>query len=184
MNPMTQATTPNVQASFPKLRPLLDYLSGLEHAADLDTVRQLLESLDVCRADLEPVCIFKADRYQRNMIRKTRWFELVCLCWGSGQRTPIHDHAGSSCGFKVIEGVASETRFETTPSGLLCAEWTKHHERGYVCASGEADIHQVANMQPAGQDVITLHLYSPELVHYNVYKLDTPCAGEPVPIDS
>jgi cysteine dioxygenase len=179
---MNQTTAPRVdEGSLPKLAPLLEYLKGLTAAADLDVIRGLLEELDLTRSDLEPVCIFKPERYQRNLIGKSPWYELVCLCWASGQRTPIHDHAGSSCAFLVVDGIATETRFNRTPSGLIYAEWTKHHDPGYVCASHEADIHQVANIQPPGKDTVTLHLYSPELIHYNIYKLDTLTACDPEP---
>ncbi len=168
----TRATTP----SLPRLRPLLEYLDGLGHAADLRTLERLLSELDLTRDDLAPVRRFDRASYQRNLVRKTEWYELVCLCWLSGQRTPIHNHAGSSCAFLVVDGVATETRFERTASGLILPAWTKHHEPGYICASHEADIHQVANTQPEGEDLITLHIYSPKLRGYNVFRLDTPCA--------
>jgi cysteine dioxygenase len=180
MNPTTklEATT----ATFPRLRPLLEYLDDLGRPADLATLRRLLEELQITRADIEGVCLFKTDRYQRNLIRQTDWYELVCLCWRSGQRTPIHDHKGSSCAFLVVDGIATETRFDRTASGLICPAWTKHHEPGYVCASAEADIHQVANTQPAGVEVITLHCYTPQLRHFNVYTLDTLAASDPASV--
>jgi cysteine dioxygenase len=100
----------------------------------------------------------------------------------SGQRTPIHDHKGSSCGFLVVDGIATETRFERTASGLICPSWTKHHEPGYVCASAEADVHQVANTGPPGAEVVTLHCYTPWLRHFNVYTLDTLTASDPASV--
>jgi cysteine dioxygenase len=180
MNPTTKhkRTVP----AFPRLKPLLEYLDHLGRPADLPTLRRLLEELAITRADVEGACIFKDERYQRNMIRQTDWYELVCLCWQSGQRTPIHDHKGSSCAFLVVDGVATETRFDRTESGLICPTWTKHHEPGYVCASAEADIHQVANTQPAGTEVVTLHCYTPQLQHFNVYTLDTPTAADPASV--
>ena len=180
---MKPTVSPNVaHASFPKLQSLLDYLDQLGHPADLEALRRLLGELGITRHDVGPACLFKKERYQRNLIKETDWYELVCLCWTSGQRTPIHDHAGSSCAFLVVEGVATETRFEKTPSELICPVWTRHHEPGYVCASAEADIHQVANMQPAGKDVVTLHCYSPPLRNFNVYTLDTPTAADPAAV--
>ncbi len=123
----------------------------------------------------------QSQRYidEMNMIGKSPWYELVCLCWGSGQRTPIHDHEGSSCAFLVVEGDATETRFEHTPSGLVVPVETNVRNPGFVCASSEADIHQVANTQPEGCDLITLHIYSPQLRHFNVYSMDTPTACDP-----
>ncbi len=168
--------------SFPKLRPLLEYLDHLGRTADLATLRRLLEELSITRADLERACIFKDDRYQRNLIRQTDWYELVCLCWMSGQRTPIHDHKGSACAFLVVDGVATETRFDRTDSGLICPTWTKHHEPGYVCAAEGADIHQVANTRPPGEETVTLHCYTPQLRHFNVYTLDTLTASDPASV--
>ncbi len=177
MNPMTASK--RTMDSFPKLRPLLEYLDGLDQPAELDVLRRLLQELDVCRDDLGPACVFKDKKYQRNLIRGTEWYELVCLCWMSGQRTPIHDHAGSSCAFLVVEGEATEIRYEHTPSGLICPAWTRRHQPGYVCASSEADIHQVANTQPHDRCLITLHCYSPRLRRFSVYSLDTPTAAAP-----
>ncbi len=180
---MNQTTASSMRkASFPKLRSLLEYLDHLGRSADLQTLHRLLKQLQVTRDDLGPACVFKDEKYQRNIIRQTDWYQLVCLCWKSGQRTQIHDHAGSSCAFLVVEGVATETRFERTPSGLICPAWTKHHEPGYVCASDEADIHQVANIQPSGTDVVTLHCYSPQLRNFNVYSLDTFTATDPAAV--
>ena len=164
---------------FPKLVPLLRYLDGLGDKADLPTLRRLLEDLEVSRDDLSAACYFQDERYQRNLIKETPWYELVCLCWQSGQRTPIHDHEGSSCAFLVVEGDATETRFERTPSGLVVPDATERRRPGFICASSEADIHQVANAQSPGCDLITLHIYSPQLRHFNVYSMDTPTASDP-----
>lgn len=177
MNPSTEPAVS--RAPFPKLRLLLEYLDRIHEPADLETLRRLLVGLEVTREDLAPACIFKDEGYQRNLVKETEWYELVCICWTSGQRTPIHDHKGSACAFRVVEGIATETRFERTPSGLILASWTKHHDPGYVCASAEADIHQVANTQPQGQDLVTLHCYTPQLRNFNVYTLDTPTASDP-----
>ncbi len=162
------------KANGPKLAGLVAQLDQLDRLADLGNLYRLLEELEVTRDDLGPYAVFEPDRYQRNRISASDWYEFVCLCWLSGQRTPIHDHAGSSCAFRVIVGVATETRFERTSSGLVCPLWTRQHQPGYVCASEEADIHQVANTQPAGEELITLHIYSPQPQGFNVYSLDGP----------
>lgn len=165
---------------FPKLATLIDYLDSLEDRADLATLTALLRDLNVTRADILGCCKFGGDRYQRNIISESPWYELVALCWHSGQRTPIHDHQGSSCAFKVIEGSCTEVQFAKTPSGLICPTSTNTREPGYICASHDADIHQVLNAQPPGEDMITLHIYSPALKNYRKYTLDSPCPKEQV----
>jgi hypothetical protein len=49
---------------------------------------------------------------------------------------------------------------------------------GYVCAAEDADIHQVANMQAAGSDLITLHIYSPPIRKMNTYEFAAPIAAD------
>jgi cysteine dioxygenase len=39
-------------------------------------------------------------------------FDLILLCWGKGQGSPIHDHANSECFMKILEGTLTEARFD------------------------------------------------------------------------
>lgn len=151
------------------LRPLVNYLESLEGRADLGELSRLLSALKVTRADLSPWVQFGTQGYRRNTIRRSRWFELLALCWRSGHCTPIHDHTGSSCAFRVIEGHGTEVRFRVSPSGLVCPVQTTDMAPGYICAAEDADIHQVANMQPPGQDLITMHIYSPAIEKMQTY---------------
>ena len=98
-------------AAFPKLAELIGYLGSLEGRADLEVLSRLLTELDIGRADIEPACVFGARGYRRNTISSSPWYELLALCWRSGDCTPIHDHHGCSCAFKVVEGVGTEVRF-------------------------------------------------------------------------
>src|SRR3982751_2694417 len=89
---------------FPKLAGLIGYLEGLTARADLSVLSRLLADAAVTRADLMPACVFGVKGYRRNTVSEGKWYELLCLCWRSGHVTPIHDHRGVSCAFKVIEG--------------------------------------------------------------------------------
>lgn len=168
-----------LQSALPKLQPLLEYLDALTGPADLATLRKLLEELDITRADLAPACEFDDADYRRILIKDSKWYEVVCICWKSGQRTPIHDHQGASCAFRVIEGIATETKFERSPSGLVYPTSSEHQGAGYICASSETDIHQVANIQGEGSELINLHIYSPRLRDFNLYSMDTHTVGDP-----
>jgi len=158
---------------FPKLAGLIGYLDGLTARADLSVLSRLLEEAKVTRADLLPACVFGVNGYRRNTISEGKWYELLCLCWRSGHVTPIHDHRGVSCAFKVIEGTGTEIRFEVTASGLVCPCGTAAMSAGYICAAQDEAIHQVANMQGAGQDLITLHIYSPPIAKMHTYRFAT-----------
>lgn len=151
------------------LHDLVEYLMSLEHRADLDRLAVLLKGLQIRPGDLEPWKQFGTRGYRRNTIRRTNCFELLALCWRSGDCTPIHDHTGSSCAFRVVEGTGTEVRYKVSPAGLVCPASVVEMSPGYVCAAEDADIHQVANMLPAGQDVVTLHIYSPPIGTMQTY---------------
>lgn len=154
---------------FPKLEPVIRYLDSLSTRADLKVLSGLLSKLEISRTDIAPACVFGTRGYKRNTIAESAWYELLALCWHSGDRTPIHDHQGVSCAFRVVEGEGTEIRFRPTPSGLICPVATIAMNPGYICAADDADIHEVANMQAPGQDLVTLHIYSPPIKKMNTY---------------
>jgi cysteine dioxygenase len=73
---------------------------------------------------------------------------------------------------KVLRGVMWETLFEMGGGGEglrygSAREWTP----GRVTGADVPDIHQLGNPDVSGQDLVTLHLYSPPLASLNVYKV-------------
>lgn len=181
---MTTAATTGIQPAdppskrFPKLAPLIAYLDGLQGRADLQTLADLLSRQEISRKDIESVCVFGTHAYRRNVISRGEWHELLALTWRSGHCTPIHDHKGSSCAFRVVEGTGTEIRFSPTPSGLVCPVVANPMTPGYVCAAADADVHQVANMQSPGTDLITLHIYSPPIKKMNTYQFASSTGAE------
>jgi cysteine dioxygenase len=139
-------------------------------AVSLEVLGAELDQLDSGTQMLAPFWIFDACTYRRNLIRRTAAYEALLLCWLPGQKSPIHDHRGSGCAFRVVEGVVTETIYEHIKgSELVCAASMRWLPPGTICASREFDVHEVANMQPAA-DLVTLHLYSPPLRDVNLYR--------------
>ncbi len=99
------------------LAPLVDYLNGLDSRASLDRVRQLAQEADRCVMidDVREFVEFGDSAYRRNLVTMGPWYEILVICWRSGQRSPIHNHAQSTCGLKVLQGVCSETVFAAFP---------------------------------------------------------------------
>jgi cysteine dioxygenase len=134
-------------------------------------IRRGIGGLRLCRRDIADWIAFSAISYQRIVIHRGPGYEALLLCWRSGQRSPIHDHTGSFCGVRVIEGTATETVFAASPCGRLVPARSRSLDRGSVCVSRDADIHQMANLAPPGHDLITLHVYSPPLSAMRVYSI-------------
>ncbi len=167
-------TGPEATRCCPKLAEIIGYLESLTGRGDLRTQEQLLRKLTITRADIEAHCTFGQRSYRRNTIARGEHYELLALCWRSGHCTPIHDHKGVSCAFKVIHGTGTEIRFHLSPSGCVCPVSTVQMAPGYICSADDDDIHQVANMQAPGTDLITLHIYSPPIQCMNTFRYSQP----------
>lgn len=163
------------------LTELFDYLEGLRGRAALNDLASELEDLDIDCEEVAPFIRFSSRGYTRNLIRGGPWYNVLVLCWKNGQRSPIHDHAGSSCGVRVLRGTATETLFEFAPNGHVKAIFSRDLSEGSVCASQDDDMHQVSNLQPGNADLVTLHVYSPPLMYMGTYSLtDLTRGSEPM----
>jgi cysteine dioxygenase len=145
------------------LSDLIVFLDGLSGRVPLDELLEHLEQLDIDPGELAEYVRFSEQGYTRNLVRSGPWYELLVLCWTNGQCSPIHDHAGSSCGVRVLRGVLTETSFAFDPEGRFDAVGSRDLAAGTVCGSQDGDLHQVANLQDNDADLVTLHVYSPPL---------------------
>jgi cysteine dioxygenase len=155
----------------PSLTAFFDALDRWTRQVPLPDLMRRLEHLHVELDELGPFVQFDPVRYRRNLLHAAPAYQALVLCWRAAQRSPIHDHRGSSCGVRVLRGVATETLFARTSAGLIYATRSRELPAGSVCGSLDMDIHQVSNLQADGCDLITLHVYSPPLLHMGVYSL-------------
>ncbi len=154
-----------------------DLLQRLDASPGRIALRELedaLAALSVTLDDIRPHLTFGDDRYRRNLAHAGPSYQALVLCWRSGQRSPIHDHAGSSCGVRVLAGTATETIFERTRAGMVYAVRSQIHAPGSICATQDSDIHQISNIADDGSDLVTLHVYSPPLLQMGTYSLFDP----------
>jgi cysteine dioxygenase len=135
------------------LDALLTYLDGLDDRAPLDELAARLAATDICCEDVAEFIQFSDRGYMRNLVQAGSWYNVLVLCWKNGQRSPIHDHLGSSCAVRILRGAATETLFDT-------------------------DIHQVSNLQADDADLVTLHIYSPPLLWMGTYSLTDRTRGQ------
>lgn len=155
----------------PALLPVARYLDSLAARAPLAELSTLLRNSCVTLDDVRACALFDANHYCRNLVAGGLWYDLLVICWRSGQRSPIHDHAGSSCAFKVLTGVCSETVYKFSPCGQVFPLHTVDQPEGSIVATQDADTHQVSNLQPEGRDLVTLHIYSPPLKAMHTFSL-------------
>ena len=139
----------------------------------LHVLKVYLQQLKITLDDIKDYVQFSPDRYRRNLLHDESGYQALVICWKSGQRSPIHNHKGSSCGVRILKGVATETLFATAPNNLVYPTNSEWLYEGEVTGSEDDDVHQVSNLQDEDHDLVTLHIYSPPLLHMNCYSLES-----------
>ncbi len=166
------------------LTALFNYLDGLRAAASLAELTAHLKRLDITCDDVAKHILFSERGYTRNLIHGNDWYQALVLCWKNGQRSPIHDHAGSNCGVRVLRGVLTETLFAFAPNGHVKAVSSRDYAADSIVASRDMDMHQVSNLQPGDADLVTLHVYSPPLRLMGTYSITDRSRGtEPMLVE-
>lgn len=160
------------------LAQLVEYLERLPQRAPLESLMAELAELTLEVNELQPHLRFSDRVYRRNLVHAGPHSHLLVLCWRNGQRSPIHDHRGSTCAVRVLAGVMTETAFSVAANGLIKAEGSRDIPEGKVVGSADSDMHQVSNLQAGSADLITLHIYSPPLMMMGTYSLTDRLRGE------
>jgi len=160
------------------IRQLVDYLERLQGRAPLPELMDELTSLARATDEVAPFILFSPKTYRRNLVRAGTWYNLWVLCWRNGQRSPIHDHRGSSCAVRVLQGTLTETLFEFAANGHVKATLSRDILPGQVVGGEDSDMHQVSNLQAGSADLVTLHVYSPPLIVMGTYSLQDTLRGE------
>lgn len=150
---------------------VLDELDAWRERIPLSELERVIGGLPVALDDVRPFLKFGDETYRRNLLHAGPAYQALVLCWRNGQRSPIHDHRGSSCGVRVLHGTALETVFLRAKNRMIYAVRSQEMRPGFVCATQDGDIHQVSNLADDGGDLVTLHVYSPALLQMGTYSL-------------
>ncbi|MSP39395.1 MAG: hypothetical protein EXR70_12970 [Deltaproteobacteria bacterium] len=137
-------------------------------------MQDILERLVIGAEEMDAHAHFSERRYARNLVHKTEQFEIMIMCWNAGQRSSIHDHAGSLGGLKILQGVLTESLFEKAPNGMIKSVNSIDYKIGAIRVEETSLIHQISNLQAANGRAISVHVYVPPLVRMNVYSLEDP----------
>ncbi len=156
----------------PQLLDLLHRWGSRTEAVPYSELVAGLKGLDLDRSDLSEALAFDDRAYRRVVIRREAHYEALVLCWKSGQASPIHDHVGSSCAVRVVEGRATEVQYTPSPCGRLMPLRSCAYAAGAVLGCHDACVHQMSNLEKPGSELITFHVYSPPPSRWKIYTLD------------
>lgn len=141
-------------------------------------VYDYLRSHPVDAPSLQPYLFFNRDFYTRNLIFKNDLFELLAICWESGQASPIHNHHGQRCwmampagklrvqNFRVIEQDRQTGYCELEPTDIYDI-----HKALPAKVDPAEPVHRVMNIPEFHHRAVSLHIYSKPFDHCLVYSL-------------
>ena len=164
------------------IEDLVQGLKGLERGLiTQDKVRDLMAATPVPADALAPYTHFRDQFYTRNLIYRDDLFEVMAICWKTGQRTPIHSHNGQLGWMTIAQGEIAVHNYKylacNCPErqnviGLDCLAGASHIElerlKTDVCSPTTGvstvdklqSIHQIENADRSKHGVISLHVYS------------------------
>jgi cysteine dioxygenase len=126
-----------------------------------------LENTNVLPETLAPYLNWDPQRYTRNLIDKTPFFELLAICWEVGHISSVHNHLEQNCWMAVPVGKLMVENFrvisQRVDEGKCQLETVELVEMspGQPCAVNPAEpVHRVRNPREFNQRAVSLHVYS------------------------
>jgi cysteine dioxygenase len=166
----TQAPDGERRSPLPLAR-LVAALEGFRSPPTFAELQSLLDRAEVGEAELAPYVKFRPGTYVRTRVMRNEHAELLVLCWRPGHYTSIHDHNGSYSVIRVLRGRMHETLYDYDPERGLCEGESHTWRPGHVTVADIPDIHRIGNADGSGEDMVTLHCYSPPFDVIRTYQV-------------
>ena len=118
--------------------------------------------------------------YTRNLIYKDERFEMMAICWESGQVSRVHNHCDQRCWMTVPIGRLKGQNFavdEIDESRGYCKLRETDTFELTECLAAKVEleepIHQILNLVEYDQRAVSIHIYSKPYDHCISYCRDT-----------
>jgi cysteine dioxygenase len=147
-------------------------------------ILRFLEENPVDPATLDRYLFWDDQHYTRNLIDKTRLYELIAICWEVGQISSIHNHRDQNCWMAVPIGRLMVQNYcvleQDLKRGTCRLERTDAVEmnRERPCAVDPlAPVHKVHNPREFRERAVSLHVYSRPFDSCDVYSEEQHTCG-------
>ena len=156
-----------------------------KHFEEVDHVRELLRSSPVDPASLARYLNWDHQHYTRNLIDKTPLYELLAICWESGQGSSVHNHHNQMCWMAAPIGKLLVQNYrvlqEDMDAGSCDLEPSNIVEIGPTAPTAVdplQPVHKVYNPAEFGERAVSLHVYSRPFDRCLVYSQEQHKCGE------
>jgi cysteine dioxygenase len=134
---------------------------------------------------LAPYLSWDRQHYTRNLIDKTPSYELIAICWESGQASSVHNHRDQHCWMAVPIGrlLVENYRvvFQNVEEGkceLKTADTLEMNPTRPCAVDPLEPVHRVVNPHEFKQRAVSLHVYSRPFDTCVVYSPELGTCGE------
>lgn len=159
-------------------------IAGLKSISDAefscDNVYQFLADNPIDVDSIQRYFFWSPSFYTRNLIYKDDRFEMMAVCWESGQQSVIHNHAEQKCWMTVPVGKLLGQNFsaiEIDETKNHCKLVETHTFELADCLTAKVEleepIHQILNLAEYDQRAVSIHIYSKPFNRCLAYCLDT-----------
>jgi len=170
--------------------PNQDFVTQLRAFPELafdqtEQLRAFLQASPVDPDSLTPYLTWDRRHYTRNLIDKTKLYELLAICWEVGQISSVHNHKDQNCWMAVPIGRLQVENFavvrQDLAAGTCNIKSTETVEMNvqHPCAVDPlAPVHRVLNPRHFNQRAVSLHVYSRPFDTCVVYSAEQGTCGE------
>jgi cysteine dioxygenase len=166
---------------------LIEALRQMPESAFTPTepIRRFLQETPVDADSLAPYLTWDRQHYTRNLIDRTPLYELMAICWETGQMSSVHNHRDQNCWMAVPIGRLQIENFHLVHQNM--AQGSSRLEPlnmvemniAHPCAVDPGDpVHRVINPREFGQRAVSLHVYSRPFDTCVVYSPEQGTCGE------
>uniref|UniRef100_A0A1I7WTN2 Cysteine dioxygenase n=1 Tax=Heterorhabditis bacteriophora TaxID=37862 RepID=A0A1I7WTN2_HETBA len=156
--------------------PLISQFRSIFASNDvnIEEVEKVLYSYKSNPSDWRKYAHFDERNYTRNLVDTGNGkYNMIVLCWGPGMCTNIHDHSGSHCYVKVLEGELLETKFafpddEDSIEALKKIDESRFGLNEVTYMSDQIGLHRMENPSHS-ENAVSLHLYCPAYDECNLF---------------
>lgn len=134
---------------------------------NVDRVHELLRATPVEPDSIERYLLWDRQHYTRNLIDKTRLYELIAICWEVGQGSSIHNHKDQNCwmavpigrllvqNYKVISQDLKAGSCDIVPTDII-----EMNPAAPAAVDPKDPVHKVYNPAEFNHRAVSLHVYS------------------------
>jgi cysteine dioxygenase len=134
---------------------------------DCDNVYEYLNANPVKVDSIDRFLFWSPSFYTRNLVYKDERFEMLAICWESGQVSRVHNHDGQRCWMTVPVGRLKGQNFAveeideaTDHCKLRETDTFELSEFRAAKVELEEPIHQILNLVEFKERAVSIHIYS------------------------